>query len=81
MATKKATTKTPEVQEGTSSFSPTLDTYLSYVREGDASGTTDERFWIASLTQGGHTTDVYAKSQQEVEQRAREILAARGIEV
>ena len=37
--------------------------------------------WIASLTEGGHTTELYAKSQQEVEELVREILAARGVPV
>ena len=59
-----------------------LAAYLQFAREGDANATNvNAQFWVGSLTQGGHTTSLYGKSKQEVEDRAREILASRGVEV
>jgi hypothetical protein len=33
------------------------------------------------LTEGGHTTEITGKSKDEVEERARTILNARGVEI
>lgn len=59
-----------------------LATYLQIAREGDAdAGSAIGRFWIGSLTEGGRCIELYAKTKAEVEERARAILAARGIDV
>jgi hypothetical protein len=56
-----------------------LSTYLGYVREGVPDATPVERqFWIGSLTEGGRSVSLYAKTQQEIERQARALLAARG---
>ena len=60
---------------------PDLDVYLQFTREGNPDGTTEEQLWVAALTQGGHTTGLYGKSKAEVEERAKELLAAHGVEV
>jgi hypothetical protein len=80
---KSASTKTTADPE-TSKPPPEdpLSPYLSYGREGNPDAPTPEgQFFVASLSQGGHTTSLYAKSREEIEARAREILASRGIEV
>jgi hypothetical protein len=61
---------------------PPIDSYLQYSHEGDPdSANPNLQFWVASLSEGGHTASIYEKAQEAVEARAREILAARGIEV
>jgi hypothetical protein len=57
---------------------PDLDAYLQIVREGDPDAVmTEGTFWIGSLTESGHTTSLYGKTQEEIEQRATEILVSR----
>jgi hypothetical protein len=57
-----------------------LGVYLQVTREGDSNATSaTQQFWIAALSQGGHTTTLYGKSKEEITERATTILSARGI--
>jgi hypothetical protein len=39
--------------------------YLQFAHEGDASAVSpNAQFWVASLSEGGHTTSLYAKSKE-----------------
>jgi len=71
MATPKKTTatKTPKT-------TPKSDDLvgLQFSVEGDP-------YWAADLNDAGHTVALYGKTKKQVEDRAREILAARGVEV
>jgi hypothetical protein len=60
-----ATTTTPEPDP--------LAPYLQFTQEG--------QWYVGALYEGGRTVSLYAKTRDEIEQRAREILASRGIEV
>jgi len=75
------TPKTTDTEPTTPKPDP-LAPYLQYTQEGDPNADTPAKQWlVASLTQGGHTTSLYARSKVEIEERAREILAAHSIEV
>jgi hypothetical protein len=74
--------------EATTTDTPTekpndpLDVYLQYTQEGDPDADTPaKQWWVAALTQGGHTTGLYGKSKEEVQERAKELLAAHGVEI
>jgi hypothetical protein len=42
-----------------------LGVHLQVTREGDSNATSaSQRFWIAAVSQGGHTTSLYAKTQK-----------------
>jgi hypothetical protein len=57
-----------------------LGVYMQVTREGDSNATSaTQQFWIAALSQGGHTTTLYGKSKEEITERATTILSARGI--
>jgi hypothetical protein len=80
MPTKRTTTKrkpagtttTTKTTKATAKADP-LAAYLQLTQAG--------ALFHGSLTQGGHTTEIVGKSEAQVEQRAREILASRGVTV
>ena len=51
---------------------PDLSLYLSIAREGNPDGTIEQSFWIGNVALTNATVPVYAKSQAEVEERAKE---------
>jgi hypothetical protein len=73
-STKPATTDTPPPEDP-------LAAYLSIAREGNPDGTVEQSFWIGSLALTNATVPIYAKSEAEVQARAKELLAAHGVEV
>jgi hypothetical protein len=84
MAEKKtANMKTTTADTTTSDApkKPSLEAYLQITREGNPDGTTEESFWIGNVALTNATVPVYAKSEAEVQARAKELLAAHGIEV
>lgn len=60
-----------------------LDVYLQYAQEGDDTlpDSNPRRWYVGSLAEGGHTTSLYGKTRQEIDERATLLLAQRGITV
>jgi hypothetical protein len=58
-----------------------LDAYLQIAREGEPHPVSvNQQFWVGSLNDSGHTGSLYAKTREEIEERAKTILSVRGVE-
>jgi hypothetical protein len=61
---------------------PDLSAYLQITREGNPDAPNVEgQFWIGSLALTNASVSLYAKSEAELQARAKELLAAHGVEV
>jgi hypothetical protein len=67
--TKAKTTTTPKAATKTATKNDDLAS-LQFSVQGDP-------YWAADLNDAGHTVALYGKSKEQVEDRAREILASR----
>jgi hypothetical protein len=82
MPSKTTTSTTTKTAEEKPPQDDPLAAYLQIAHEGDASALNpNAQLRSASLTEGGHSTALYGKSKQEIEERARPILAARGVDI